>query len=482
MASNNATYSYTLINNGAAYSVKCTNPTDCTCAIIPSEYNGKPVIKIDNSAFSTNSVGAITRLTEVVIPDSIISIGYKAFYSQNRLTTISIPNSVQSIGNAAFSNSEKLKYTVENNLQYLGNSENPYLYLVSAISKDITTTNINANCRFIGYGAFSGCSNLTTISIPQNVLEIGNAAFSNCHSSLYTVEDGCEYIKANNNPYFIIHSIVDKNVNTYNINQQTFYLSQKISYMADAGLFYDCPNLTEITIPDNIKHLNPCTFKSCQNLRTVMLPNSITHIGFDAFKNNSNLKQLFLKGKPPFLDNTSFENVPTDTLKIYCFKEHLDAYKTATDWSTYANNFLGDDLRVYFAINSKAQKDYFANKKYVNDRINEKVKPLYEHTITFTDYFEESLDFWGYNYLSVQVLSTKTAEELNGLSEGEFLELLTYKSCYYTDWEGTILFGNITNIYKDGENSFSISVLMGGLDFVDFYFNEGYSISATKEI
>ncbi len=41
---------------------------------------------------------------DVVIPDSVTSIGDRAFYDCHRLTSINIPDSVTSIGKEAFSN------------------------------------------------------------------------------------------------------------------------------------------------------------------------------------------------------------------------------------------------------------------------------------------------------------------------------------------------------------------------------------------
>ena len=103
-----------------------------------------------------------------------------AFCNCTSLTSVTIPNSVTTIGGSAFDGCSKLVYKVKENLKYLGNSENPYLYLVGVISTSITEANIDNNCRFIGSCAFYGCSGLTSVTIPNSVTSIGGYAFRDC--------------------------------------------------------------------------------------------------------------------------------------------------------------------------------------------------------------------------------------------------------------------------------------------------------------
>ena len=66
------------------------------------------------------------------------------------------------------------------NALYAGNANNPYLVLIAAKNKDITSCNINEKTRFIGYSAFERCESLTNINIPSGVKSIGGSAFSFC--------------------------------------------------------------------------------------------------------------------------------------------------------------------------------------------------------------------------------------------------------------------------------------------------------------
>ena len=152
-----------------------------------------------------------TSLTKVIIPSGVISISPFAFYRQSNLKTvefepnsklqnlggyafsgctslesIEIPSSVKNIGYSVFDSCDKLKYTIEGNLKYLGNSQNKYLMLVDTTSNDITSASINSNCKVIGSYAFSSCTLLNSIIIPSNVVRINNSAFSGC-SSLKTI-------------------------------------------------------------------------------------------------------------------------------------------------------------------------------------------------------------------------------------------------------------------------------------------------------
>ncbi len=97
---------------------------------------------------------------EIVIPNSVTSIGEGAFAYCRGLTSVTIGNSVTSIGDYAFEGCDGL-----------------------------TSVTIPNSVTSIGSGAFYGCSGLTSVTIGNSVTSIGYHAFYNC-SSLTSVTLG----------------------------------------------------------------------------------------------------------------------------------------------------------------------------------------------------------------------------------------------------------------------------------------------------
>ena len=99
-----------------------------------------------------------TRLTSVVIPDSVTTIGREAFWDCNSLISVVIGESVTTIGDYAFSYCSSLTSVV--------------------IGDGVTT---------IGYGAFDGCDSLSKVYYKGNEEEWINISIDDSNSSVTNV-------------------------------------------------------------------------------------------------------------------------------------------------------------------------------------------------------------------------------------------------------------------------------------------------------
>ena len=202
------------------------------------------VTSIGSSAFS-----GCSGLTSITIPDSVTSIGYCAFYNCKGLTSITIPGSVTSIGSCAFQNCSGL-----------------------------TSITIPDSVTSIGNGAFYGCTGLTSVTIPNSVTSIGNGAFQNC-AGLTSVTIG--------------NGVTSISFETFNGCSQLTSITIPDSVMCiDWSAFEDCTRLTSITIGSGVTSIGNCAFQNCSGLTSITIPDSVTSIGNFAFSGCTGLTSV----------------------------------------------------------------------------------------------------------------------------------------------------------------------------------------------
>ena len=126
-----------------------------------------------NAIIETESNTLIQGCNNTVIPESVTSIGGKAFYGCRGLTSVTIPKSVTEIGNDAFRGCSGLTSIVvaSGNRNY--DSRNNCNAIIETTSNRLiigcNNTVIPESVTRIGCSAFIGCSQMTEITIPSSV-------------------------------------------------------------------------------------------------------------------------------------------------------------------------------------------------------------------------------------------------------------------------------------------------------------------------
>ena len=117
------------------------------CSMVFEDYDANPLVNAHHLYINGEEI------TELVIPNSVTTIGTIAFRGCSSLTSATIPNSVTEIGVGIFSDCTAL-----------------------------ASVSLPENLTKISVGMFYGCKNLASIIIPEGVTSIGSSAFNGCSS------------------------------------------------------------------------------------------------------------------------------------------------------------------------------------------------------------------------------------------------------------------------------------------------------------
>ena len=148
-----------------------------------------------NAIIETNSNKLITGCKNTVIPNSVTSIGYKAFMDIKNLTSITIPNSVTSIEDYAFDNCKNItSITIPNSVTSIGDLAFSYCKGLTSITfKGSTPPNFE-------YDVFRGVDNSIPVYVPANSIEAYKSAMEGLGVSNIQANPKQVFLK-NSDPY-----------------------------------------------------------------------------------------------------------------------------------------------------------------------------------------------------------------------------------------------------------------------------------------
>ncbi len=334
-AKGNVTMSHTYAAEGK-YIVTMEVVSGCTVALGQNTKNGTTLVSTGGVAGFFSQGGQRTG-------------SYYGISGRDALKAIEIGTGVTSIGGAAFAYSTNLKLitipqtcTVIRDIGFFG-----CVQLESIIiPKGVTA---------IGQLEFGYNHNSKHICLPQTITTIGTTAFKACtEADRICVPEGITSLAAN--------------LFAYMTNAEEIVLPDTIRGAIGNYAFTNCVTLTEINIPDGVTSVGVAAFSRCYNLRKCELPEGVTTIGARAFVScfgfrdfvvpstvtsigsfaflyNDGYNEFHVKATtPPTLEATAFTNLITPVIYVPYSEDHsiLEAYKSATGWSSKADYIVED--------------------------------------------------------------------------------------------------------------------------------------------
>ena len=332
------------------YEVSKGQATD-TVLKIPAIYHGSDVSSVATAAFR------MYDCTEVILPDTITTIGINAFqycslskitlsnnltemgdyafYYCDNLVSIDIPASLKQIPIHAFYRCTALSsVTLHEGLEVIGAHAFGVCRSLSSISIPTTVTEIGGaafansgltsavipgNVVTLGAGAFSYCENLTYVKIAPGLKYLGGGAFGGCKllTEMQQIElpDGILEIGGNplnETPVYTNaadRAAKNKTLFTFSVNGYLFKMTdtyieedkrpESVSIVGNvvAGGAVGLTSVQSVTVSDSVTYIGERAFRDCYSLVSIKLSENITEIHDETFYNCFNLRSISIPEK-----------------------------------------------------------------------------------------------------------------------------------------------------------------------------------------
>ncbi len=303
----NYDFAFVMADDGSGYVFDGYSGTD-TVITVPSSYNGKPVVAMNN-VFNGNS-----DITEVALPDCMIRIGKDAFANTESLTKVTFPANLQVIGENAFYGSAIRTAELGSAVTSIGKQA----FYNAQYLTDFSVS-AQAPVKLIDIHTFNGCTSLKNATLPDALKTVEQFAFSGCGK---------------------LESVSLKHV-------------EKI----ESNAFEKCSNLSSVDFGDSLKIINSSAFIG-SGIVKVELPETCTDIYSYSFSECSKLEEIIIKA-----DANLMSGIFADSLGVK--KITAPGFSIRSLFQIYGSSDLSSELTQFTELNvignEKIPADYAAD-------------------------------------------------------------------------------------------------------------------------
>ena len=280
---------------------------------VPQMLGGNPVTSIYTSAFNDCSI------SEVVMHNGITEIQSNAFSNCQNIQRLNIPSSVTSIASNICNGCSNLTsiyipdngvYKSTDNMLFTADGKT----LIRGINGNVQVPNGTLS---IGQYAFAQLPNLSTVSLPSNFNTIGDSAFSDCTNLVNITGNvkeicGAAFNNTSLSSAFLPNGVISVHSNAFSDCSKlvSAFICPNINYLDSSNLFYNCQNLTDVTISaadGDAYIINTAMFYNCSALSYIDLQGEITAINSHAFSDCSSLTSIVLPSAISKIDSDFFQ-------------------------------------------------------------------------------------------------------------------------------------------------------------------------------
>ena len=316
--------------------------------------------------------------TSIIIPRTVKTIQSSAFISQNTLQNITFEegSQLETIEDSAFSYCISLKVinipttlqTIGINAFYQCSSIQNLIFGSSLTTLSQSSFSYAASLKTISFKAsqvtslpnslFLCCTSLETIELPSSLDSIGETCFQNC-TKLRTITFPSAFKTLSNQGFMysaveeIIFESLDNDAFTI-IPDNAFYYATKLSkisipnyvtYIGDKAFYMT--NITEITLPQNVREIAGFCFSCCKMLKKFVIPkgSQLTSIGSSFLENCPSLEVIQSNISTFTVENGALYNSNRSQLYAFPAASHIKYfYFPETVKNVMESSFYGSNL------------------------------------------------------------------------------------------------------------------------------------------